>query len=117
MEQIKSEIAAALQQAHRDGNQEDIIRLERELFAQTSGTLEQLRATVDTKKQEVKQLEGKTDRKANGERRKLYKEFIALYRSAKALAEEISDVKKRMRGEQDETDQSDLSSTGSIREE
>jgi hypothetical protein len=117
MEQTKSEIAEALQQAHRDGNQEEILRLEQELFTQTSGALEQLRATVDTKKQDVQQLEGKTDRKTNGERRRLYKEFIALYRSAKALTEEISDIKKQMRGEQDETYQNNLPGAGSVREE
>jgi len=104
MEKIENELLAQLQEAHRRDDMEEIMRLESELKVQAEEKLNGLKEDVRETKEKVDVLKSDSSRKANGERRKLYKEFISLYREAKHLSDEISEIKKVMRKGQEEED-------------
>lgn len=99
MEMTENEdVLKALQEAHRSGNQEEIVRLEREAFENTKGKVVGLSSKIDEAHKKVEEVNAQpSSRKVNGERRRIYKEWIVLYREAKALSDFCSKVKKDMR--------------------
>jgi hypothetical protein len=104
MEKIENELLAQLQDAHRRDDAGEIARIEAEMKVKAEGKLNGLKEGVRETKERVEVLKGNSSRKANGERRKLYKEFISLYREAKRLSDEISEIKKVMRVSQENED-------------
>jgi hypothetical protein len=106
MEKTENPLVKELHEAHRKDDRAEVERLEAALRDQLQDKTESIKTILDTKKEQYEVLKEESSRKAAGERRKIYKELIGLYREARELMNEISTVKKIMRegAENGETD-------------
>ena len=103
-----NDVVKRLQEAHKRDDREEIDKLERELAEWSKENIQSIERKFDDVRKEEETIDASekdgaiSQRKANGDRRRLYKEMIGLYREARKLSEEISKAKKLMRGVGDE---------------
>ena len=106
--EMEEDIVKALQEAHRQDNQEEILRLENEMHLRIKMRLENLQSDVEMKSTELNERASESLRKIHGERRRIYKQLIGLYRQSVKLSKLISDVKKGMRMEREKEQEEEV---------
>jgi len=99
IEEKENPLIKQLQEANRREDREEIERLNEEFARQLKEQLGEVRSATDIHHQRVEAIKEDASRKANGERRRIYKELIRLYREADQAMKDIRAVKKMMRME------------------
>jgi hypothetical protein len=112
MEKIdNTELLKQLQEAHKKDDRSEVERIELLLLGQLQERKTKIEESFDQVKRdeeaatEVEQKVGTSSvRKANGDRRRRYKQLIELYRDSMKLAKAISVFKRTMRGGEEDED-------------